>query len=356
MKSGQSNQSERSLINRRRALQSFAAASCLPITAPAVIQAANTKPAWKSSIKKGLDWVMRTQSSLGHWTAGNYPTAMTALAGTALICSGSTTTQGPYARGIRKCVDYITTKARSNGLIGDPLSDNRYTYGHGFSMLFLSQVIGEEEDLERREELIQILKKAVEFSANAQTPSGGWGYVSAKDGNNFDEGSTTITQVQGLRGCRNAGIPVSSEVIDKARKYIYTCKNPDGGISYSSRNRGSSRPAITAASLACLYNAGDYESEHVPAMLAYTKKNLYNISTGARSFGHWHYTYLYYSQVVYRQGKKEWLPFRDQLYDRISKEQTDNGSWTGNIGPIYVTACNLIIMQLDQAYVPIYQR
>jgi hypothetical protein len=50
------------------------------------------------------------------------------------------------------------------------------------------------------------------------------------------------------------------------------------------------------------------------------------------------------------------LPFRDQLYDRISKEQTDNGSWTGNIGPIYVTACNLIIMQLDQAYVPIYQR
>ncbi|MBT7255103.1 MAG: hypothetical protein HN882_08895, partial [Planctomycetaceae bacterium] len=57
-----------------------------------------------------------------------------------------------------------------------------------------------------------------------------------------------------------------------------------------------------------------------------------------------------------RQGKKEWLPFRDQLYDRISKEQTDNGSWTGNIGPIYVTACNLIIMQLDQAYVPIYQR
>ena len=123
---------------------------------------------------------MRSQSSLGHWTAGTYPTAMTALAGTALICSGSTTTQGPYARAIRKSVDYITTKCRSNGLIGDPLSDNRYTYGHGFSMLFLSQVLGEEEDLERREELIGILKKAVEFSANAQTPSGGWGYVKLK--------------------------------------------------------------------------------------------------------------------------------------------------------------------------------
>ena len=33
------------------------------------------------------------------------------------------------------------------------LTDNRYTYGHGFAMLFLSQVLGEEEDVERREEL-----------------------------------------------------------------------------------------------------------------------------------------------------------------------------------------------------------
>ena len=137
--------------DRRQILKSLAAVSAIPLGLPQQSRAANTKPAWKTSIKKGLDWVVRTQSSLGHWTAGNYPTAMTALAGTALICSGSTTTQGPYARAIRKCVDYITTKSRSNGLIGDPLSDNRYTYGHGFSMLFLSQVLGEEEDLDEKQ-------------------------------------------------------------------------------------------------------------------------------------------------------------------------------------------------------------
>ena len=116
-------------------------------------------------------------------------------------------------------MNYLTSKSRANGLIGNPLTDNRYTYGHGFSMLFLSQVLGEEEDIERREELIEVLTKAVDFSAKAQTASGGWGYVSAKDGNNFDEGSTTITQVQGLRGCRNAGISVPGEVIEKAKNY-----------------------------------------------------------------------------------------------------------------------------------------
>lgn len=314
-------------------------------------------PAWERAIDRGLKWVAKTQSSAGHWTAANYPTAMTALAGTAMICSGSTTTQGPYARNIRRAVDYlIQSKVRPNGLIGDPLADHQYTYGHGFSMLFLSQVLGEEEDAERRTELIEVLTKAVKFSAQAQTASGGWGYVSAKDGNNFDEGSTTITQVQGLRGCRNAGIPVPAEVIEKAKEYIYQCKNADGGISYSSRNRGSSRPAITAAALATLYNAGDYDGKHVPEMLKYCKQSLGNLNDASGAFGHWHYTYLYYSQVIYRQGGKDWEPFRDKLYAKITGEQAEDGSWQGNIGPIYVSACNLIMMQLDKAYLPIYQR
>jgi len=346
-------------LTRRRALQALSAAAAgtamLPgLSSPA--KAAKADPKVEAAIEKGLKWVAKSQSSLGHWTAGGYPTAMTALAGTALVASGSTTIQGPYAKNIRKAVDYLLGKLRQNGLIGDPQSDNRYTYGHGFSMLFLSQVLGEEEDEERRDELVAALEKACDFSGKAQTPSGGWGYVSAKDGNNFDEGSTTITQVQGLRACRNGGIVVPGEVIDRAKEYIYGCKNADGGISYSSRNRGSSRPAITAAALAALYNAGDYDSKHVPEMLEFCKKSLQNLGEGPNSFGHWHYTYLYYSQVMYRQGNKEWDPFRDKLYGHIVKEQQNDGSWTGNIGPIYVTACNLIMLQLDKAFLPIYQR
>lgn len=311
---------------------------------------------WLESTAKGLDLLSRTQSSRGHWATPIYPTALAALAGTAMIASGSTTTQGPYARQISRTADYLLSKSRDNGLIGDPMTDARYTYGHGFSMLFLSQVLGEEGLLDRRNELVDVLTKAVEFSGNAQTAAGGWGYVSAKDGSDFDEGSTTITQVQGLRGCRNAGIPVSSEVIERAKQYIYGCKNPDGGISYSSRQKGSSRPAITAAALAALYNAGDYDSDHVPEMWKYAKETLHEISDSTRAFGHWHYTYLYYSQVVYRQDDELWESFRKRLYDRIVSEQRPDGSWEGNIHTVYVTACNLIMLQIDYGYLPIYQR
>ncbi|MEM8677963.1 MAG: prenyltransferase/squalene oxidase repeat-containing protein, partial [Planctomycetota bacterium] len=306
------------LLTRRNWLRGAlcgTAATTLGALGPQPLRAA-TNPTWDASIERGLAWLAKNQSPRGRWLAGTYPTAMTALGGVAMLGSGATATQGPYAPNVRKAVDYLMTKARPNGLIGDPLTDNRYTYGHGFSMLFLSQVLGEEEDADRRIELSEVLENAVTFSGQAQTKSGGWGYVSAKDGNDFDEGSTTITQVQGLRGCRNAGIAVSRDVIRRARQYIYHCKNADGGISYSSRNRGTSRPAITAAALACLFNAGDYDSEHVPEMMEYCKKNLYRIDN-TRSFGHWHYTYLYYAQVVYREGGQVWEDFRNGLYERI---------------------------------------
>ena len=311
------------------------------------------------TVTKGLDWLVRRQSRRGSWAAndGRYPTAMTALAGTALLLEGSTTTQGRYAEPIRQAVDYLVGRSRVNGLIGDPKSDDRYTYGHGFSMLFLSQVLGEEEDERRREELVRVLTKAVEFSGRAQTSDGGWGYVSAKDGNNFDEGSTTITQVQGLRGCRNAGIPVPREIIDKAIAYIHKCTMPDGGVQYSSKG-GGGRPAISAAAIACLFNAGEYDDTHVPRMLDSAEKHLGNIANNG--FGHWHYAHFYYAQVMYREGGRKWEAYRDQMEKRLLSEAQPEGDvlfWPqGYIGPVYTTATNLTILQLENGTLPIYQR
>ena len=311
------------------------------------------------AITGGLDWLVATQSRRGSWAAneGRYPTAMTALAGTALLLEGSTPTQGRYAEAIARAVDYLISRSRPNGLIGDPKTDDRYTYGHGFSMLFLSQVLGEEEDARRRQELIRVLEKAVEFSGRAQTTDGGWGYVSAKDGNNFDEGSTTITQVQGLRGCRNAGIPVPREIIDRAIAYIHKCTMPDGGVQYSSKG-GGGRPAISAAAIACLFNAGEYDDTHVPRMLDYAEKHLGNIAN--TGFGHWHYAHFYYAQVMYREGGDKWASYRRQIEKRLVAEATKEPSgvfWPqGYIGPVYTTATNLTILQLDVGMLPIYQR
>jgi len=311
----------------------------------------------QKSIDRGLDWLANHQSRLGHWAAnGNqYPTAMTALAGNALLAEGSTTTQGKHCDSIRRAVDYLVSRSRTNGLIGEPTTDNRYTYGHGFSMLFLSQVLGEEEDEDRRVVLVDVLSRAVQFCGRAQTTSGGWGYVSARDGNDFDEGSTTITQVQGLRACRNAGIPVAKDVIERAIKYIKDCTLPDGGVRYSSKSGGGARPAITAAAISCLFNAGDYDSEFVPRLLKFCR-NSNELTVNSGGSGHWHYAHYYYAQVLYREGGDEWESYRDQVNRKLMSEQSEDGSWRqGYVGTVYTTATNLTIMQLENANLPIYQ-
>lgn len=341
------------------ALLVVATVLCAQAVSPRPAHAAYRDAKIEKLVSRGLDWIASTQSRLGHWSANDsrYPTAMTALAGVALLSEGSTTTQGKYSKNIRLAVDYLVSRSRPNGLIGDPGRDDRYTYGHGYSMLFLSQVLGEEEDDSRRKELIDVLTRAVVFTGQAQTAAGGWGYVSAKDGNDFDEGSTTITQVQGLRGCRNAGIPVPKEIIDKAVEYIRKCTLPDGGVQYSSKG-GGGRPAISAAAVACLFNAGEYDNQYVPKLQEYCRRNLGDISN--QGFGHWHYAHYYYAQVRYREGGADWEAYRDKVFARLASEATENGKYVvwnqGYIGPIYTTAINLTILQLENAALPIYQR
>jgi len=281
-------------------------------------------PKIEAAVRRSLDYLARTQTKQGYWTAnqGQYRVAMTALAGNAMLCEGSTTTRGRYAENVRSAVNYLVSMSQPNGLIGFK-DDYHYTYGHGFSMLFLSQVYGEEEDKVRRNELKEVLVKAVEFTKNAQTSRGGWGYVSAKDGNDFDEGSTCITQVQGLRACRNAGIPVPKNVIDRAVKYIADCMTPEGGVQYSIRG-GGARPAISGAAIACLFNSGEQDNEMANKLLKYCKGAIWPGGGGNTYSGHWHYMHYYYSQVMYRD-EELWPKYSDHIGGEILKQQTRGG-------------------------------
>jgi hypothetical protein len=329
---------------------------CLGLVESACADVKDPKP--KQAARKGLDWLVSEQHRSGYWEANQsqYRVAMTSLVGNAMLCEGSTTTRGRYSKSITMAVDFLTDSSQPNGLIGYK-HDFHYTYGHGFSMLFLSQVFGEEENSQRREKLREVLTKAVQFCGEAQTPDGGWGYVSSKDGNGFDEGSTCVTQVQGLRACRNAGIPVPKEVIDKAIEYIRKCMSKDGGVQYSLRNPTPSKPPISAAAIACLFNSGEYENETAKRLLRYCENNI-DSNGGASQMGmHWHYTHYYYSQVQYRLGDEKWSKYFGSISRQILSQQSANGSWKeGVVGPVYVTAINTTILLLDNGYLPIYQR
>ena len=173
-------------------------------------------------------------------------------------------------------------------------------------------------------------------------------------GGGFDEGSTTITQVQGLRGCRNAGIPVPKEVIDKAVKYIHNCTMKDGAVQYSSKG-GGGRPAITAAAIACLYNAGEYDDEYVPRMLDYCREAARPRRAATASAIGTTPTFTT-RRCSTAKGARRGTTYRDAVEKRILREATEVkiGDETaymwqqGYVGPVYTTALNLIILQLGE--------
>ena len=348
----------------RAPAQLLVAIVCVVLIGSIAAEDKKRDPKVDAAVTKGLDYLAREQHRQGYWEANNgqFRVAMSALSGTAMLSEGSTTTRGKYAPNISRDVDYLTECSQPSGLIGDS-NDYHYTYGHGFSMLFLSQVLGEEEDADRRARIKKVLEKAVKFSAEAQTSRGGWGYISAKDGSDFDEGSTCITQVQGLRACRNSGIVVPKEIIEKAKKYIHDCMTPEGGIKYSFNSGGDgSRPPITAAAVAAMYNAGEYgESDDVKKMLTYVHNNIWPGKNGVGGqitdqFGHWHYTHYYFAQVAYRD-EKEWEKYRTQISLELLRTQLASGAWNDQqIGHVFATAICTTILQLEKGYLPIYQR
>ena len=353
--------------------------SLVLLGAPAPAHADPLEPQYEKMVEKALQWLVKQQHEDGHWEAGGgqFASAMTAMAGVNLLEEGSTIREGKYRKNIEKAVKWLMSRSQKNGLIGEPNAPNQnlgYLYGHGFSIMFLSQVYGEETDRDLRRELEDLLTRAVVFACRAQTSRGGWGYVSAADGNDFDEGSVSVTLVQGLRAARNAGIVVPKEAIDKTIDYLKKCTTPRGGLIYSLQSGGGGeRPTITVAAIASGFAMGEYNSPLPKTWLKFVQPLIPLNSVGGEQYGHSEYTHMYYGQVAYTLGEDgyarmfpnskpedrlTWSKYKREFFKYLRDEkQNKDGSFRGTpIGPVYTTVCYLTVLQLDKAVLPMYQR
>lgn len=327
------------------------------------------------SISLGHKYLAASQRGDGSWLTnggrGTYPTVMTSLAGISLMAGGSTPKSGPYSREVRKAMLYLinVAEASDSGLISQ--SGSRTMYGHGFSTLFLAACYGTELDRDQEKRLKKVLDRAVKVIASAQSvkqanrsPGGGWYY--GPGDTNRDEGSVTVTQLQALRACRNVGIEVDKKILTKAVEYLKFCQQNDGGICYSATSRGSSRPAISAAAIACFYSAGIFdrnaghkdspEARMVDKLLAYVKKHV-KPTPGGGYGGYYFYTQMYMSQVMYIQAGDDWENYYKASSKYLTDQQAPDGSWNGDsIGNTYGTAIATLILQLPYGYVPFCQR
>ena len=309
------------------------------------------------SVKLGLDYLARTQGADGGWHDGQggeaYPTAMTGLAGMALLASGSTPSRGRYAPQITKAIEYLLACSTPSGLLTGPSQDNgRPMHGHGFALLFLASAYGMETKESLRNRTKDVIDKAVSLTARGQSAEGGWTYFPGGG----DEGSVTVTQVQALRAVHNSGLNVPRGTIEEAVRYIDKCQTSEGGIAYSLGSFGEPRLAISCAAVATLYNAGEFDSPTANRCLDYVWKHFQD--KGWVNSGHDYYSHLYAAQAFYMSGDKYWNNYFPPARDRLlSMQDKGEGAWNGDgIGQTYGTSIALIILQLPYKYLPVFQR
>lgn len=321
----------------------------------------------EKAIDKGIQYLMSERAPEGHWeysrsSRKTFPCANTALVGLTLLANGNTPTRGPYARVVREITDQLLEYSTGIGLFEAPSGDYRPMYSHAFAMAFLATVFGQEGDRGRRDRIRDALRSAISLCRRAQSPDdGGWGYhADYRD----PEGTLVVTQLMGLRACREAGIPVSKSMIDSAVDFIKLSTRSDGMVHYRARDRRPKvRRGVTCAAVVALWQAGEYES-HLTRLirdrvLADIAPNTALLWSSDRDHGE--YVEYYLAQVMWIEGGERWKQHYQQIAAYLVTQQDQDGSWYGTddsreYGEIYSTTMALLILQMPYKRLPIFRR
>jgi hypothetical protein len=298
------------------------------------------------AVQRGLDWLASMQApdgSYGRTSSYGRHVGITGLSGLAFLSEGSVPGRGKYGRQLDGCVSFILDCSGESGLLAAETSHGPM-YGHGFATLFLAEIYGMTSD----PRIDEALHKAVRLIVYTQNDQGGWRYQPVRADADI---SVTVCEVMALRAARNVGIYVPKSTIDAAVEYIKLSQNDDGGFRYMLTS-GSSAFARSAAGVAALQYAGIYRDETIDRALRYVEQFRPGGDTD-RNVGHYFYGHYYAAQAMFQAGEQYWT---DWYPAEVLENQEPEGFWRGQAGTEYGTAMALIILQMPNRLLPIFQK
>lgn len=323
----------------------------------------------EEALRRGLAYLAERQASqrdgsLPVADAQYYaPVAVTALGALAFMAGGSSPERGPYGQEVARAVDHLLERAdldpaaEAVGYIHAQADKVSRTHGHGLATLALTQAFASSPRSRRGERLERVLVAAVALIERSQGPEGGWYYEPRATVQH--EGSVTIALVQALRGARNAGVHVDTDVVARALSYVERSQNENGMFRYA-LDLDRTSVALTAAALSTLNALGEYDGPVVQRGMDALWRELAARQSSERreTVQHPFYERFYLSQALWfaqdRRLFDQWLP---PELERVLAAQRPDGSWgDANYGSCYATAMNCLFLALPQELLPIFQR
>ncbi|KAB2641981.1 MAG: terpene cyclase/mutase family protein [Verrucomicrobia bacterium] len=297
-------------------------------------------PQAESIYDKGLQYLAKSQNAQGSWSdsSGSEPAAV-GLCIAAFLAHGEDPNNGPYAKVMRRGIDYILSQQdAANGYIGSSM------YNHAFATKALAESYGVIDN----PKIAPALKKAVDLilSAQKRNRSGGWRYTpQSTDADTTVTGCNMVT----LFAARNAGLAVPDAAIKKGLAFLASCRSSDGSYGYTSAYGG--KPTLTAIGVLCSSLAKDTETKGYKASFEYLKKNL-----DYREKYYPYYFEYYMSQALFHADEATWREWNARNIRYLGTIQSREGAFPGSQGASFNTAGALLSLALNYRYLPIYEK
>ena len=330
-------------MNSKLPLAAFLLASPLHAQDLNVYRGTQVPPQVERIYERGLQFLVGAQNEEGSFP-GNYGSepATAAFAMLAIFAHGDDPNHGPYAKSLKRCLEYILKAAKPDtGYIGSSM------YNHGFCALALAEAYGALQD----ERIAPALKKAVELilASQAKNRFRAWRYSpESQDADSTVSGACFVALV----AARNAGLRVPDNAIEGALKFFADCQNPSSGsIGYTPGSGSHGGSATTAIGVAAFAYA---RKKDQPAFLkAFTAlKKAGDESSSSYPF----YGEYYAAQALFQSDVKEWEKWHEKRVQQLIESQSEDGSWEGSLGAPLSTAFGLLSIALVYRFLPIYER
>ncbi len=350
------------------------------------------EPTNERAIQLGLEFLARHQATDGKWALTGFDqehpnyqnqldcdTAATGLALLAFQGAGYNHREFKYARQMKHAIDWLVRNQSGNGSLfvetGTPADKSCRLYSHGIAALALTEAYGMTQDPDLREPA----QRALDFIMDTQDPEhGGWRYYSRQELRQTDT-SVTGWMMMALKSGQLAGLETREETFDGISEWLETAADPGNASRFSynpyaqdsatkSREKGrQSTPPMTSVGLLMqIYNGWDRTDPKLAAGVnSLVQDQLPGDTTVLmRDTYYWYYA----TQVLLHVGGEPREQWHDALHPLLVDSQVTEsdmaGSWHPyepvpdrwgvHAGRLYVTAMNLLSLEVHNRKLPIY--
>ncbi len=343
------------------------------------------------AIRAGLEFLRLQQADDGSWSFHNFRAARdgldsqpaqihadTAATGLALMCFLGAGYDhfdfgGEYARQVQQGLDFLVNNQQEEGNLyvdQEPISSKSAAlYSHAIATMALCEAYG----MTRDPKLKLPARQALAYIQQTQHPHrGGWRYL---PGSSSDL-SVTGWMFTALKSGELAGLEVSQETLTAALEYLDQCQGPgpDGSryvynphAPQTARQRQGRQPSrsMTAVGLLMrLYQGWDRSHADIRRGANDLMQQLPQYRLGERDTYYWYYA----TQVMFHMRGHYWETWQRRLQELLRETQEKEGPlagswnpqgpipdrWGSHGGRIYVTAMNLLSLEVAYRYLPLY--